>query len=337
MRGEARERGEHAPLDAGREASRPGPGAEEERPVPAEAAAAPPAETLEAWALRVLTAPTLEQKLAPGPVPRALGAPPEDVGGPGLDDARGPGPDDAGGPWPDDAGGPGPDDARRLLPSRPAPLVRVERAPRTPRPGALVDPRARARLLHLFFHHELQAAELFAWALLAFPEAAPRFRRGLAAIAGEELRHARAYAARVEALGLTLGEVGARDWFWERLAGCASPLAFVSLMGLGLEGGNLDHGRLWARRLAQAGDAESAALVRAVARDEVRHVAFAARWFRRFTGGLCFERWRSELPAPLTPGLMRGAELDREARAAAGLGADFLAALESWERAGPSS
>jgi uncharacterized ferritin-like protein (DUF455 family) len=269
----------------------------------------------------VLTAPTLEQKLAPGPVPRALGAPPEDAGGPG----------------PDDAGGPGPDDARRLRPSRPAPLVRVERAPRTPRPGALVDPRARARLLHLFFHHELQAAELFAWALLAFPEAAPRFRRGLAAIAGEELRHARAYAARVEALGLTLGEVGARDWFWERLAGCASPLAFVSLMGLGLEGGNLDHGRLWARRLAQAGDAESAALVRAVARDEVRHVAFAARWFRRFTGGLCFERWRSELPAPLTPGLMRGAELDREARAAAGLGADFLAALESWERAGPSS
>jgi uncharacterized ferritin-like protein (DUF455 family) len=262
-------------------------------------------DTLEAWALRVLTGATLAEKLAPGPPPRRLE--------------------------------PDAPSRRELRPSRPAPLESVERAPRTPKPGALVRPDARARLLHLFFHHELQAAELFAWALLAFPSAEPRLRRGLAAIASEELRHARAYAARVEALGLALGEVGARDWFWERLSACETPLAFLALMGLGLEGGNLDHGALWARRLEAAGDPESAELVRSVARDEVRHVAFAARWFRRLTGGLDFERWRALLPAPLTPGLMRGAELDLVARRAAGLDADFLAALESWERAGPSS
>ena len=266
---------------------------------------AEPAGSLGAWAQRVLLARTLSGKLDPGPLPLRA--------------------------WDD---GPLPAPAR---PSRPEPLVVVERAPRTPRPGALVRAEARARLLHLFFHHELQAAELFAWAVLALPDAEPRLRRGLAVIATEELRHARLYAARVEELGLRLGAVGARDWFWERLASCSSSLAFVSLMGLGLEGGNLDHGTLWARRLEEAGDATSAALVREVARDEVRHVAFAARWFRRLTGGLDFDRWRAELPAPLTPGLMRGSEFDHEARAAAGLDAEFLTALESWQQAGPSS
>ena len=39
-----------------------------------------------------------------------------------------------------------------------------------PRPGALTSPQARAVCLARFAHHELMAVELFAWALLRWPE-----------------------------------------------------------------------------------------------------------------------------------------------------------------------
>ena len=139
-------------------------------------------------------------------------------------------------------------------PGRPPGLEELERAPRTPRPGALQRPEARAALFVRFLHHELQAAELFAWAVLALPDAEPRLRRGLAVIATEELRHARLYAARVEELGLRLGAVGARDWFWERALGCRTALQYVALMGLGFEGGNLEHARRFDEQLTAAGD-----------------------------------------------------------------------------------
>jgi len=263
----------------------------------------PPAGTLEAWAFEVIQSPTLAGKLEPGGPPRALEVQPP----PRAD----------------------------LEPSRPLPLEVVARAPKTPRAGALVRAEARAKLLHTFFHHELQAAELFAWALLAFPDAPEAFRRGLAAIADEELRHARMYAEGVRALGSELGAFPVRDWFWERFTACTSPLAFVALMGLGFEGGNLDHGTLWAERLRSAGDEASARIVDAVARDEVRHVAFAVRWFREWTGGLDFDVWRAALPAPLTPTVMRGPELDLELRRLAGLDETFLEELAAWDRAAP--
>src|SRR5215471_1867992 len=49
-------------------------------------------------------------------------------------------------------------------------------------PEDLTPASARAKLLHTFFHHELQAAELMCWALLAFSDAEPSFRQGLLAI-----------------------------------------------------------------------------------------------------------------------------------------------------------
>ena len=48
------------------------------------------------------------------------------------------------------------------------------------------DPDQRGRILHSFANHELQAVELFAWALLAFPGAPADYRRGLLRILQEE-------------------------------------------------------------------------------------------------------------------------------------------------------
>ncbi|HEX6886059.1 MAG TPA: DUF455 family protein [Planctomycetota bacterium] len=258
----------------------------------------PPPGTVEAWCLELVTTTDLEGKLRPAPPPdRWEPAPP----------------------------------ARRLAaPGRPAGLSRTARAPRTPRPEALVDPRARARLVHAFLHHELQAAELFAWAILAFPAAPREFRAGCLRLAREELAHLALYRAHLAHLGATCGDFPVRDWFWERVGGVRDELAFVAWLGLGLEGANLEHSARFAAAFRAAGDEEGARILERVEHDEVGHVAFARAWFEHWSGApLDYERWRAVLPRPLTPAVLRGLPLNRTARARAGLDAAFLARLEA--------
>ncbi len=84
-----------------------------------------------------------------------------------------------------------PEPALRLpAPGRPANLAIVPgRNARVPPIAGMPDPNQRARILHALANHELQAIELFAWALLAFPDAPTAFRRGLVAILADEQRH----------------------------------------------------------------------------------------------------------------------------------------------------
>lgn len=191
-----------------------------------------------------------------------------------------------------------------------------------------------ARLLHVFTHHEIQAAELCGWAILTFPETPAEFRQGLFSVMQDEVRHAALYSARIEALGASYGQHAVRDWFWERTLGCETPLQYVALMGLGFEGGNLEHANRFERQLRVAGDPVSAELVARVGREEVSHVHFAARWFTAWAGaapggGPEFDRWAAELPAPLTPAVLRGHPLDRARRGKAGLSEVFLDRLEA--------
>lgn len=218
-------------------------------------------------------------------------------------------------------------------PGRAPELEVITRAQKTPRPGALRDPEARAKLLHVFAHHEVQAAELFAWALLAFPETPEVFRRGLLSLISDELRHARLYRAHIERLGFRYGDFPVRDWFWQRFVSCTTPLQFVALMGLGFEGANLDHAELWAQRFEDVGDEAGARCQRVVGHEEIAHVRFAAHWFREWSGALSFEAWRASLPAPLTPLVMRGKTLNAAARLAAGLDDSFLGDFEAWTAA----
>jgi uncharacterized ferritin-like protein (DUF455 family) len=216
-------------------------------------------------------------------------------------------------------------------PGRPAELRPARRGLQVPED--LSAPSARAKLLHTFFHHELQAAELMCWALLAFAAAEPAFRQGLLGICRDELRHMQAYRSEIERLGFGIGDFAVRDWFWERVPQCQTPLEFVALMGMGLEGANLEHAPLFGERLAQAGDASAAALQARIALEEQGHVRFAVHWFERWTSGQSFERWRAALPPPLSPLLMRGKRFDREARQRAGMRDPFLTELEHWREA----
>jgi len=257
----------------------------------------PDAGTVERWAWDYVRAETLEAKLAPPPRPDRWESAPT---------------------------------PRDLRPGRPPELELLERPPKTPRPGALVDPAKRAQLVHTFFHHELQAAELMCWALLAYPDTPRAFRRGLTSIALDEIRHMRLYVAHLERLGFAVGDFGVRDWFWERVPSVSGPAAFVALLGVGFEGANLDHTERFAQLFRNVGDEEGALLQERVGREEEPHVRFAIHWFERFAGGLEWERWLAHLPAPLTPIVMRGKPIVREPRRRVGMSDAFLDRLEGY-------
>lgn len=251
--------------------------------------------TVESWALAYITTTDLEQKRRPPPVP---------------------------GRW-DNTGLTAP-----AAPGRPKELTVVAKVPRSGH-GAKSE-EARARTLHTFLHHELQAAELMAWALLRFPETELAFRQGLLRICMDEIRHLQLYADTLERRGVAWGTYPVRDWFWQRVPTCQTPTQFVSLMGLGVESANLEHASRFAEEFARYGDAEAAELQRLVERDEINHVAFGRQWFERWEGTLDFARWRAQLPAPLSPLLMRSLPLNRTARSQAGQNAPFLDALAAW-------
>jgi uncharacterized ferritin-like protein (DUF455 family) len=261
----------------------------------------PPDGTVERWAWDYVLADSLAAKLSPPPLPEAWEAEIAPV--------------------------------RRLeAPGRPTELRVVSKAGKT---RGLAAPSGRARALHTFFHHELQAAELMAWAVLAFPETPRAFRAGLARIALDEIRHMHLYAKQIARLGFGIGQFTVRDWFWERVPRCADAVSFVATMGLGVESANLEHTASFAARFREAGDEEGARIQELIGREEIAHVRFGTHWFEVFRSALEFEAWRLALPAPLSPMLMRGKPLHREARRSAGQTEEFLDELEAWQPASP--
>lgn len=226
-------------------------------------------------------------------------------------------------------------EARRMeSPGRPSELRVVARAEKT---RGLQSPTGRARALHTFWHHELQAAELMCWAALAFPDTPREFRAGLIRIALDEIRHMKIYADQIGRLGHRIGDFPVRDWFWERVPTVAAAESFVAVMGLGVESANLEHTATYAARFREAGDEEGARAQEIVGREEIAHVRFGAKWFERFAGALDFDAWRRALPPPLTPLLMRGRPVDRTARIRAGQPQRFVAELEAWQPDSPGS
>lgn len=219
---------------------------------------------------------------------------------------------------------------RLTEPGRPSQFRAARRTERTPRLEALKEPQYRARALHAFFHHELQAAELMCWALLAFADAELEFRKGLLGICMDEIRHMNLYREHIERLGNEIGDFGVREWFWKRVPSCPSKLAFVSVMGMGLEAANLEYAADFAERFRSVGDEAGAAIQERIAKEEIAHVAFATRWFARWTGGCDFQTWAAALPPPLSPWVMHGTPLAEHARKKAGMSPEFIQALSAY-------
>jgi uncharacterized ferritin-like protein (DUF455 family) len=266
------------------------------------------------YARAIVGGATLEAKLAPPPAALALGEP----------GARAP--------------------ERWDAPGRPAELaIAAGRDARVPPLAGMRDPRQRARILHALANHELQAIELFAWAVLAFPDTPIAFRRGLVAILADEQRHFGLYQSRLAALGARFGDHPVTGHFWNKLDHLASPLGFVCTMCLTFENANLDFAGDYAAAARACGDEATAAAIDQVHADEIRHVHFGWVWLLRLAGDGAgagdLDMWQAYLQHvrhPLGPRRARGARFDREARRRAGLDDAFIEALAAIEPTRPS-
>ncbi len=209
--------------------------------------------------------------------------------------------------------------------------IRDARELRVPKIEGFADPTQRPRILHALANHELQAAELFAWALLAFPEAPAEFRHGLLHILSDEQRHTRMYVARVEAAGARFGDFALSGYFWNKTPAIRSPLDFICAMSLTFENANLDHTVEYAEAARRAGDPKTAAVIERVERDEVEHVRFGWRWLQAFKAEdvSAWRTYRDHLTWPLRPARARGKVFHRRGREAAGLDDDFIRRLEA--------
>lgn len=206
---------------------------------------------------------------------------------------------------------------------------------RLPRPGQLHDPEQRMLCLSRFAHHELMAVELFAWALLRWPEMPALLRRGLLSTLTDEQRHCRLYLARLEAHGGRFDTDDHSDYFWRQApviaASPAGPRAFLAGMGLTFEQANLDFTLTYRDGFAEAGDRESARVCQIVHDEEIAHVGLAVRWIDRLRRAEAeakaagsermtdLENYLAAVPFPLGPARAKGRRFEAAPRRRAGL------------------
>ena len=217
------------------------------------------------------------------------------------------------------------DQELEIVPARSAPVPKIRGWP---------DPRQRRRILHALANHELQAVELYAWALLRFQEAPGPFRRDLLRVLVEEQGHTRAYLRRLEAAGGRFGDHPVSGYFWRKTSVMDTPLRFVAAMSLTFENANLDH-TLESRQAAlAAGDRTAAELFAGIHGDEIGHVRFGWKWLARLKAPLqsMWSAYCRNLRPPLHPGRASGRCFHSQPRRQAGLDEEFIAHLEDAHR-----
>jgi uncharacterized ferritin-like protein (DUF455 family) len=218
---------------------------------------------------------------------------------------------------------------RAVEPGRPEDLQMVP-ASQAPVPSieGMADPAQRRRILHGLANHELQAAELYAWALLAFAQAPAEFRRDLAAVLLDEQRHTRMYRARLEENGGRLGDHPVSGYFWRKVPQLTTPLRFVCAMALTFENANLDHTVEYAAAARRAGDEKTALVIDRVHGDEIDHVRRGWKWLLAWKEeATAWEALQTNLTWPLRPAKARGRVFHPEGREAAGLDPEVIRRL----------
>lgn len=178
-----------------------------------------------------------------------------------------------------------PIDARAVIepllgvPGRPArpELVAPANVPRR----AMSTVEGRAALLHALAHIEFNAINLALDIVWRFPGMPEAFYRDWSRVAREEADHFRLLADRLQALGIAYGDYPAHNGLWEMAEKTSADLmARLALVPRTLEARGLDASPPIRKRLAQAGDDESARILDIILRDEVGHVAIGNHWFK---------------------------------------------------------
>lgn len=204
-----------------------------------------------------------------------------------------------------------------------------------PAADRLSEERERGLLLHFFCNHELLATELMALALVKFPDAPADFRRGLLRTLCEEQQHTQWYLQRMAECGVTFGEYPVNGFFWKSIADMATPLDYVARLSLTFEQANLDYAQHYAGQFRQAGDDATAALLQQIYQDEIAHVGYGLKWFRRWKGTAQsdWQAFQTLLEFPLSPARAKGTvHFNALGRRKAGLNEEFINALELYSQ-----
>lgn len=170
------------------------------------------------------------------------------------------------------------------MPERPGRPERPKLLPPRQMPKrSTVGDKGRIALLHSLAHIELNAVDM-TWDIVGrFIHAdLPRtFFDNWVQVGLEEAKHFELIERRLNELGATYGDLPAHDGLWQAAQATGHDLlARIAVVPLVLEARGLDVSPGMIDALVQAGDRETAAVVEVIYRDEKRHVAFGAKWFR---------------------------------------------------------
>jgi uncharacterized ferritin-like protein (DUF455 family) len=114
-----------------------------------------------------------------------------------------------------------------------------------------------------------------------FPDAPWDIRLAARAQCWDEVRHARAFLARLIELGGYQGEFPIINQEWGVVCMFDSLAGRLAVQNRLFEGGSLDVFKEGAESWTRWGDPVTAEIMDAVAADEVQHVRFANEWFKR--------------------------------------------------------
>ena len=203
--------------------------------------------------------------------------------------------------------------------------------PRRSRIGPWPPWKGARALLHALAHIEFNAVNLaldIIWRFAGMPEA---FYRDWLRVAREEAYHFDLLRQRLAVLGYAYGDFPAHNGLWDMAERTRNDLlARLALVPRTLEARGLDASPMIRNKLAGAGDADSAAIVDIILRDEIGHVAIGNHWYRQ----QCAQAGRdpvacyAELARLYDAPRLRG-PFNLEARRAAGFNDAELAALQA--------
>ncbi len=150
--------------------------------------------------------------------------------------------------------------------------------------GSLDGQRA---LVHAVAHIEFNAINLGLDAALRFAGMPDDFYRDWLSVAADEARHFRMLNDRLRELDTAYGDFPAHNGLWDMAEKTAHDVMVrMALVPRVLEARGLDVTPGMIRRLEQAGDERTVAVLRVILEEEERHVAIGSHWFRH----LCQER-----------------------------------------------
>jgi len=168
------------------------------------------------------------------------------------------------------------------IPDKPQLVSPLEVEKRSMRTGE-----GRAALLHALAHIEFNAINLALDAVWRFADMPEAYYRDWLKVAIEEAYHFSLLQAHLQSLGYQYGDFTGHNSLWEMVERTqADVLARMALVPRTMEARGLDASPPLRNKLAQAGDAQAAAILDIILRDEVGHVAIGNHWFN----WLCTQR-----------------------------------------------